>query len=116
MATYEPGLQLYWCHRFKRIEALEGRWPWPEMHAALASVGARVIDSHDAGRYVCESTYWSLLARAASTSWPEFAAFLHVPHESAQNPLEHIAAAVDSVVQARRTSLLGRPESELQSA
>src|SRR5688572_12354550 len=82
-----------------------GRWPWLEMHTALAQVGARVIDSEDAGEYVCESTYWSLLTYAGQSSPPEFAAFLHVPHESEHNSIEHIAAAVDSVVQARRAAL-----------
>lgn len=87
------------------LELLEGRWPWLEMHAALQHVGARVVDSRDAGQYVCESTYWSLLAYAGSAASPEFAGFLHVPHESEDSSLEHIAAAIGSVVAARRASL-----------
>jgi pyroglutamyl-peptidase len=87
------------------LELLEGRWPWQEMHTALERSGARVIESRDAGQYVCESTYWSLLAYAGNAPPPEFAAFLHVPHESEDNPLEHIADAIASVVQARRTGL-----------
>lgn len=84
---------------------VHGRWPWLEMHAALERVGAHVIDSEDAGRYVCESTYWSLLTYAGLPSPPEFAAFLHVPHESEDNSIEHIAAALGSVVEARRAAL-----------
>jgi pyrrolidone-carboxylate peptidase len=92
------------------LELLEGRWPWHEMHAALEQTGARVIASRDAGQYVCESTYWTLLAYAGSAPPPEFAAFLHVPHESADNPLDHIAAAIASVVQARRAALATLPD------
>jgi pyroglutamyl-peptidase len=90
-------------------ERLEGRWPWLEMHAALGQTGVQVIDSHDAGQYVCESTYWSLLAYAGNARPPEFAAFLHVPHESDDNPLDRIAAAVDSVVRARHASFTSPP-------
>jgi pyroglutamyl-peptidase len=89
----------------------QGRWPWDEMRRALDDAQVRSIDSSDAGQYVCESTYWSLLncqqepqlARA-----PEFAAFLHVPPASALYPLETIARAVGSVVQ-QRWAELGLP-------
>jgi pyroglutamyl-peptidase len=87
-------------------ELAHGRWPWLEMHAALERSGARTIDSHDAGRYVCESTYWSLLTYSGHASPPEFAAFLHVPHESPDHPIEHIASALDSVMAARRRALV----------
>ncbi len=88
-------------------ELVEGRWPWREMHAALERVGVDVIASDDAGRYVCESTYWSLLTYAGPQPPPEFAAFLHVPHESGDNTIERIASAVASVVEARRQTLAG---------
>jgi pyroglutamyl-peptidase len=86
-----------------------GRWPWAEMRRALESTGVDVIESEDAGRYVCESTYWSLLTyRSASDAGaPPFAGFLHVPHESNDYSLERIAAAVQSVVDARRAALRG---------
>ena len=44
-----------------------GRWPWDEMRRALEQSGVDVVESEDAGRYVCESTYWSLLTYSPST-------------------------------------------------
>lgn len=83
-----------------------GRWPWDEMRRALEQVAVDAIDSVDAGRYVCESTYWSLLTYGAHPGGPAppFAAFLHVPHESSQYSIERIARAVSAVVDARRAS------------
>jgi len=84
-----------------------GRWPWEEMRRALADAEVRSIDSSDAGQYVCESTYWSLLnwGQEPQAQAPEFAAFLHVPPESALFPLETIARAVGSVVERRWAEL-----------
>lgn len=85
-----------------------GRWPWDEMRRALADADVRSVDSSDAGQYVCESTYWSLLnvpRDPQAPQLPEFAAFLHVPPESALFPLGTIARAVGSVVQRRWAAL-----------
>jgi pyrrolidone-carboxylate peptidase len=92
----------------------EGRWPWDEMRDALEAARVEVSESFDAGQYVCESTYWSLLSyagRAApprSSEPPPFAAFLHVPPLSDEHPVERIAAAVGNVVAVRRAELQGR--------
>lgn len=85
-----------------------GRWPWDEMALALEQSGVSRIESDDAGRYVCESTYWSLLVYEppAPLAKPRFAGFLHVPHQSDEYPIERIAAAVRRVVDARRAALL----------
>lgn len=83
---------------------LRGRWPWEEMRSALQSAAVQVVDSHDAGQYVCESTYWSLSSYVAPTA-PRFAAFLHVPPAAAATPLELIARAVRFVVDSRRAGL-----------
>jgi pyroglutamyl-peptidase len=91
-------------------EALDGRWPWSEMHAALERAAVDISVSFDAGRYVCESTYWSLLSVEAERA-PTFAAFLHVPPVSNEIPLECIARAIASVVSARDAALRGEPES-----
>ena len=84
-----------------------GRWPWEEMRRALARAEVRTIDSSDAGQYVCESTYWSLLNYTApvGVAPPEFAAFLHVPPESPACPLQTIARAVGNVVESRWAGL-----------
>lgn len=84
---------------------VEGRWPWAEMRRALESAGVAAVDSEDAGSYVCESTYWSLLSYEGSATPPTFAGFLHVPPLSLQHPVERVAAAVGSVVDARRRLL-----------
>jgi pyroglutamyl-peptidase len=100
-------------------EALaEGRWPWDEMRRELESCGVPILDSMDAGRYVCESTYWSLLTysltesgaprghrSAAREGTPEFAAFLHVPPAADEQPLTLIAEAVGRVIQARYSAI-----------
>jgi pyroglutamyl-peptidase len=100
-------------HRARRPAALaaepgpeecRGRWPWEEMREALGRAGARVVDSEDAGQYVCESTYWSLLTVEASAA-PAFAAFLHVP-PSTQLSLDGIARAVGEVIGSGRAALL----------
>ena len=100
-------------HRARRPAALaaergelesRGRWPWEEMRGALQRAAVRVVDSEDAGQYVCESTYWSLLTYDAPPA-PPCAAFLHVPPVSPQIPLEIIASAVGSVIETRHTAL-----------
>lgn len=85
-------------------EEIRGRWPWEEMRSALQQAGVLVVDSEDAGQYVCESTYWSLSSYAAPLA-PRFAAFLHVPPAAPSNPLQRIARAVGAVVDARRALL-----------
>jgi pyroglutamyl-peptidase len=87
-------------------EALAGRWPWDEMRQALEASGVEAVHSEDAGSYVCESTYWSLLSYRGLAA-PEFAAFLHVPHESEEYGIPRIARAVGQVVSARHVQLLG---------
>jgi pyroglutamyl-peptidase len=85
------------------VDEVEGRWPWVEMQAALDASGVSTVHSNDAGQYVCESTYWSLLNHraAGSPEAPEYAAFLHVPPASDSCPLELIARAVGRVVDER---------------
>jgi pyroglutamyl-peptidase len=85
-------------------DALFGRWPWDEMQQALEASGVEAVHSDDAGRYVCECTYWSLLSYRGPAA-PEFAAFLHVPHESEEHGIPRIARAVGQVVGNRHAQL-----------
>jgi pyroglutamyl-peptidase len=85
--------------------ASRGRWPWDEMQSALDEAGVQGVWSEDAGQYVCESTYWSLLNCSGGSA--AFAAFLHVPPESAAIPLTAIARAVGLVVGRRLSMLAG---------
>jgi pyroglutamyl-peptidase len=86
-------------------ELLGGHWPWLEMLAELQALELAVVQSQDAGQYVCESTYWSLLDFREQYGQPEFAAFLHVPSESEQHSIERIAAAISNVVRVRSAAL-----------
>lgn len=79
-----------------------GRWPWRQSENVLARRGQPVRRSTDAGRFVCESTYWSLLSRRGPAG---FAAFLHVPALSPAFDQARITAGVDAVVRAFLASL-----------
>lgn len=113
--------------RARRPEALadatgervaEGRWPWSEMKHALEACAVPVVDSTDAGAYVCESTYWSLLTYTmeGQGAAPEYAAFLHIPPASHEQPLMLIAEAIDRVVAARYSAIGQLPLSGPQRA
>ena len=96
--TLEPG-----------AEELHGHWPWHEMTSELERAEVEARESWDAGQYVCESTYWSLLSFRAHARFPEFAGFLHVPPRSDAFPIERIARAVFAVVDARWRSIADAP-------
>jgi hypothetical protein len=70
------------------------------MAAALRSSGRPVLFSEDAGAYVCETVYWSLLDYSLSHGSPGYAAFLHLPPLSEHFPLPLLARAVCGVVSA----------------
>jgi pyroglutamyl-peptidase len=113
MGLARSGFRIERCARRPRELALEpgadelkGQWPWQEMSEELARAAVDAKESWDAGQYVCESTYWSLLSFRASRGFPEFAAFLHVPPRSDEFPIERIARAVSAVVAARWQHLI----------
>jgi pyroglutamyl-peptidase len=77
---------------------LPGAWPWEALVASLGKSPVPVCLSEDAGQYVCESTYWSLLDFRRREGHPARAAFLHVPPLSEQFPVDVLAAAVELLV------------------
>ena len=79
-------------------DELEGAWDWADMERQLADTGKPVIHSQDAGKYVCDTTYWSLLDFRRRVGFPEHAAFLHVPPLSDTWSVEEITQAVARVV------------------
>jgi pyroglutamyl-peptidase len=79
-------------------DELEGAWDWAEMERQLADTRKPVVHSHDAGKYVCDTTYWSLLDYRRRLGSPERAAFLHVPPLSETWSVEKIADAVGRVI------------------
>jgi len=58
---------------------LAATWEWGEMESHLQRRGVPHVRSTDAGQYVCESTFYSLLQFAAERAFPARAGFLHVP-------------------------------------
>ena len=82
-------------------DQLDGAWPGEEIAVALEPLGLPVRLSDDAGAYVCESTYWALLAFRAEHGWPAAATFLHVPPLSDDLPAELLADGVVRLVRAR---------------
>jgi pyrrolidone-carboxylate peptidase len=79
-------------------EELFGEWDWPGMSAALERSGRPVVFSDDAGKYVCDTTYWSLLEHRSRHAWPKQAAFLHLPAISGEWTVELMSAGVASVL------------------
>jgi pyrrolidone-carboxylate peptidase len=80
---------------------LYGAWAWKEMEVAIGARDVPVRRSTGAGRYVCESTYWSLLASRQAYGFPRQAAFLHVPPVFEAMSLGSIASVVELVVRVR---------------
>jgi pyroglutamyl-peptidase len=78
---------------------LEGAWPWEEMAATLRASGRPVTFSEDAGAYVCETVYWTLLEYRLAHGRPAHAAFLHLPPISDDFPLALLSQAVRHIVE-----------------
>lgn len=75
---------------------MRGLWPWATALDAIRKSGSPARVSDDAGRYVCETIYWSALAAAHAP----LTAFLHVPPLGPNWPVERIAAAVAACLDA----------------
>lgn len=79
-------------------DELAGHWDWAAMLQTLERTRRPMVFSDDAGKYVCDTTYWSLLAHRQKWGWPDTAAFLHLPPVSADWPVEVMAAGVAEVL------------------
>jgi pyroglutamyl-peptidase len=84
------------------VRTLHGSWPWQELASVFSENQLPVRFSQDAGKYVCESTYWSLLEYRAFRGFPQFAAFLHIPPIKKTLPLDAVVRAVRAAI-LRRT-------------
>ncbi len=62
------------------------------------ALGNPVIFSEDAGKYVCDTTYWTVLEFRRRRGFPQHAAFLHVPPLSDEWTVERMAGAVQRVL------------------
>ena len=82
----------------KGADSYTGYWLWD---AALQSFQANDLPayiSEDAGQYVCESTYWTLLDFQSQNGYPKNTAFLHVPPLSKEWPTEKIADGLKAIL------------------
>lgn len=75
-------------------DEMAGDWPWEASLAALAAAGLEAQAWTDAGRYVCETSYWSALDHRRRGAGTARIMFLHVPPLSAAWPRERIAEAM----------------------
>jgi pyroglutamyl-peptidase len=80
---------------------LTGSWPLVEAAQALRLSGMPLTVSRNAGRYVCDSTYWALLNFREAHGWPRDAGFLHVPPLSKMFTAASLASAIERVVRRR---------------
>jgi pyroglutamyl-peptidase len=76
---------------------LRGVWPWAATLAAARAAGSPAPLSNDAGRYVCETVYWTAL-EARRRGAPAPTAFLHVPPLSDAWPVERVVALMEAVI------------------
>lgn len=80
---------------------LAGSWPVAEAGLALRLSGLPYRVSRNAGRYVCDSTYWALLMFRINNGWPRDAGFLHVPPLSRRFTAARLAAGMERIVRRR---------------
>ena len=62
-----------------KAEAMRGRAPFAQLAAAARTAGLPARLSCDAGRYVCNYSYWRALETATHPGGPTVVAFVHVP-------------------------------------
>ena len=60
-------------------ETLPATWPLAAITAALARQGTAFELSHDAGAYLCNFLFYSVLGHAARADWSFGAGFIHTP-------------------------------------
>lgn len=60
-------------------QLMTGVWPWSKAIDAIQSLRIPVSTSQDAGKYVCESAFWSALNFRRINGYPKFVGFIHVP-------------------------------------
>ncbi len=79
-------------------QLLKGNWPWDQAEQVLKNADVPVKRSTDTGKFVCESTYWSLLDYRSKNNTPQNCMFLHVPAVSEEFPVNRTTDAVKALV------------------
>jgi pyroglutamyl-peptidase len=77
----------------------QSTWPWETTEAHFLRRKVPHRRSTDAGQYVCESTFWTLLNYTATHNPQMPAGFLHVPAISDVWPAESVAGVVQELVE-----------------
>ena len=78
---------------------LTGQWQWDKVMKAFQLKELPAYFSDDAGQYVCESTYWTLLNFNYRSGFPINTAFLHVPPLSKDWSTEKIATGIATMLE-----------------
>ena len=78
---------------------LTGQWEWDKVMQSFQVKNLPAYFSEDAGQYVCESTYWTLLNFSCRYEFPINSAFLHVPPLSEDWPTEKIATGMATMLE-----------------
>ena len=78
---------------------LTGQWQWDKVMKAFQLKNLPAYFSDDAGQYVCESTYWTLLNFSCRYEFPINTAFLHVPPLSEDWSKEKIATGIATMLE-----------------
>jgi len=84
---------------------LHGVWPVAEIGMALRLAKLPFKVSDNAGRYICNGTYWSLLDFRMKNGWPRHAVFLHVPPLSGRFSAASLARGMEAILR-RRAALM----------
>jgi len=82
----------------KGADSYIGQWLWSEALQSFQASNLPVYISEDAGQYVCESTYWTLLDFQSQNGYPKNTAFLHVPPLSKEWPAGKIANGLKNML------------------
>lgn len=80
---------------------LAGQWPFEDTVKRLVGEGVGAAISDDAGEYVCESTYWSLLSLRSVVRIPVVAAFIHIPTAATDAEKAVLASVLEQVAVAQ---------------
>lgn len=80
---------------------LAGSWPVVEQGLALRLSRLPCRISANAGRYVCDSTYWALLDFRMKYGFPYDATFLHLPPLSGRFSSASLARGLERVIRRR---------------
>jgi len=78
---------------------LTGQWEWDKVMRSFQLKNLPAYFSEDAGQYVCESTYWTLLHFRDHNQFPKNSAFLHVPPLSENWSREKIATGIATMLE-----------------